>query len=294
MRLYFAGSETAHDYKYRSFKPTDDLFCTYFYKKKTENFLNYMDKKHEGIVTIDSGAHSFFAFIGLSVSSHKSKNEMPDPEVYFAKYLAWIKEWYDFADFFVELDLQDIVGQPKVLEWRQKYKDAGVWDKIITVHHSMNSWQDYEDLIADSDSKYIALEGLRGGKENIPYLKLIKYAYQNKVKVHGFALTNQNIICKYPFYSVDSSSWTAVNRYGITFKFDEGKGRMNQFAPSKKTFLKFHIPIEMHNTLVEAENRLKKLEFAQLQFRAMGEFYDRFWKVRGVDWEKQLTTKKKK
>lgn len=292
MRLYFAGSETAHDYKYRSFRPTDDLFCTYFYRKKTENFLLYVNKKekddYKGLITIDSGAHSFFAFIGLSVSSHKSKNEMPDPEEYFQKYLDWIKEWYDYADYFVELDLQDIVGQKRVLEWRQMYKDAGVFDKIITVHHSMNTWSDYETLIKDSQSKYIALEGLRGGRENLPYLKLIKYAYNNKVRVHGFALTNQKIMNKYPFYSVDSSSWTAVNRYGITFKFDDKKGKMNQFSPSIKQFLKHGIPINMHNTLVEAENRLRKLEFAQEQFRALREFYERVWKKRGVDWEKIL------
>lgn len=287
MRLYFAGMETAYGYNYDQFIPTDNLFCTYFYKRNTEKWLAKFGKDHKGLVTIDSGAHSFFSFIGLSVSADKSqsKGEMPDPQEYFEGYIKWIKEWYDYADYFVELDLQDIVGQDVVWEWRQRYVDEGIAEKIITVHHSMNTWAEYDRLINDSKSQYVALEGLRNGKENIPYLKLIKHAFKHKTRVHGFALTNQSVMTKYPFFSVDSSSWTATNRYGVIYRFDETKGRMKQLKTNKNHFFDNNLDLMMHNQHREKENQHFKLHQSQVEFRKMENYFGKLWRKRGVDWD---------
>ena len=290
MKIYFAGMETSYGYNYVDFLPTDNVFCTYFYKRNTEKYLlDHNISNRTGIITIDSGAHSFFSFIGLSVSADKtlSKGEMPDPEEYFINYVTWIKQWYSYADYFVELDLQDIVGQKRVEEWRDIYKKEGIYDKIITVHHSMNTDEDWDKMIRESESRYIALEGLRGGKVNLPYMKLIKSCYDNKVKVHGFALTNQSIIAKYPFYSVDSSSWTAVNRYGIIYKFDNG--RMKQYKTCEKHFLENNIDMRLMSNNREKSDQHFKLQEAQKEFRKMEDFSYDLRKKRGVDWEKQLS-----
>jgi hypothetical protein len=46
-----------------------------------------------------------------------------------------------------------------------------------------------------------------------------------KVKVHGFGLTTRELMFRYPFYSVDSTSWISVSRFAggvlMDFAFDE-------------------------------------------------------------------------
>ena len=70
---------------------------------------------------------------------------------------------------------------------------------------------------------YIALGGLiiSGYTKFIPWLdecfgKYIcdKNGYP-KIKVHGFAVTSQKIMFRYPWYSVDSSTWLRVSRMGM-------------------------------------------------------------------------------
>jgi hypothetical protein len=43
------------------------------------------------------------------------------------------------------------------------------------------------------------------------------------VKVHGFAITSPYVVKRFPFYSVDSSSWTNAGRYGRMSLFDKQK-----------------------------------------------------------------------
>lgn len=43
------------------------------------------------------------------------------------------------------------------------------------------------------------------------------------LKVHGFAMTDPINMLRYPWYSVDSSSWTWAFRYGLVYLFNNGK-----------------------------------------------------------------------
>lgn len=288
MKLYFAGMETAHSYHYRQFLPTDNFFGTYFYSKKCDEMFKHINiSNHKGLITIDSGAHSFFGFLGMSVvhnDNNKNQDEMPDPHEYFNNYLNWIEANYDKASYFVELDLQEIVGQDTVWDWREQYKKRGVYDKIITVHHSGNKPEHFQEMIKHSQSKYIGLEGLRDGKIKLPYMELLKEAYHKQIKVHGFALTNQKLISKYPFYSVDSSSWTAVNRYGVLFKFDK-RGRMRQTRTTKEAFFKHGFDLRQATWFRDKPDQHNKLAASQIEFRKMEEFYTKVWEKRGVHWK---------
>lgn len=292
MKLYFAAMETAHSYGYNEFLETDNVFGSYYYLKKVESMFNGTQarplnaKTHKGIITIDSGAHSFFGFTGQSVvnTNNNKKGEMPDPQEYFDRYLAWIEANYENADYFVELDLQDIVGTEKIWEWREQYKKSKVFDKIITVHHSSDDHKHFTDLLKYTESKYIGLEGLRGGEIKLPYMKCLKEAYDAKVKVHGFALTNQKITSKYPFYSVDSSSWTAVNRYGVVFRWDKKNCKMKQGRTDKNNFFKHNFKLNQATGFRSRDDQFMKLSEAQKEFRQMEDYLTKLWTKRGVDW----------
>lgn len=291
MRVYFAGMETCYTQGLRDFKKSDNFFCTYYYKQKTDKTLEELNiSNHDGLITIDSGAHSFFGFAGISCTSDSDggsrQGDMPDPYLYFENYVQWVKANYDKISYFVELDLQDLLGQEVINGWRQRWKDEGLYEKCITVHHSMNTMDEYEAMIADSQSHYIGLEGFREKKIRLPYTKLLKYAYENKCRVHGFAMTNQRVMQRFPFYSVDSSSWTAVNRYGVIYKFS--KGHMNQLKTTEAHFLKHALNPELMSHKRDRATQMRKLALTAVEFRKLEAYTTKLWLSRGINWKKLM------
>lgn len=53
-----------------------------------------------------------------------------------------------------------------------------------------------------------------------------------KVKVHGFGLTDQDLMFRYPWYSVDSSSWLMTGVFGaVVFRRENGRLDKVSFSP---------------------------------------------------------------
>jgi hypothetical protein len=208
---------------------------------------------------------------------------MPDPHKFFDSYIEWLKEFYPYISYFVELDLQSLLGMDVIRAWRQRIVDEGLADKCIMVHHSCNDDDHLDELIKTTKSGYIGFEGKMGGTFKLPYMKLLKKAYEAGIKVHGFALTSQKFVEKYPFYSVDSSSWTACTRYGILYKWQNGK--MHQTKSTDKHFFKHNIPAELHNTMRGKDMSILKLKYNEKAFREMQDFYTKVWERRGIHWK---------
>jgi hypothetical protein len=110
--------------------------------------------------------------------------------------------------------------------------------------------------------------------------------------VHGFALVKEDICRNYPFYSVDSNSWKAGARFGMMMVWQKDKmcsvsvvkdeGNLyNQIGRIK------NIP-EIHNQQVKQKNRDKRYEISIMSYREMEKYFTEYWRVRGVDWDKQL------
>lgn len=276
MKLYLAAFETQFN-SYKVELPLDaNFFCTYFYEKQTNKSLEHLKKiGHKGTITIDSGAHSFFGISG-------KKKEIPDPDVYFKAYTAWAKQWHNHFDYFCELDIQDLIGLPRVKEWRRQINAIGLGKQMITVYHSKDSWQDFVELCETSESKYIAMEGVRHDHDPITYNRFIKYAYERGIKVHGFAFTRAQLLRTYPFYSIDSSSWTTPIRYGV-FQKNDGI-RMISIPPDQKKFLQYGAPIWMHNSLRDTQAQKRKLEWQASEYIKLGKNLTKFWESRGIKW----------
>lgn len=291
MKIYSAAFETQKSSYGIELPPESNLFLTYYYQKKVNECLPPLKANgHTGIITIDSGAHSFFEQMGVSATakhSKKGRKADKDPEEYFKNYIAWAKQNYNYYDYFVELDLQEIVGIKRLREWRKIMKEEGVADKCITVHHSVNNDEEFSELLETSVSRYIGIEGIRPGYRMLPYNKFLKKAYDAKVKVHGFAFTRADLLHDYPFYSVDSSSWCTVVRYGVFQIYKNG--RMCSIAPIRDHFIKHGIPIFMHNSFRKVEEVKIKEEWAVTHYNKMERYFTDLWNYRGINWEKQLS-----
>lgn len=95
---------------------------------------------------------------------------------------------------------------------------------VCPVHHA----RDHDDWLKrylDEGHEYIFLGGMVA--ESTVYLRdWLDHVWERyltnpdgtpRVKVHGFGLTTLELMLKYPWFSVDSTSWVLKSRYGMIF-----------------------------------------------------------------------------
>ena len=191
---------------------------------------------------LDSGAFTFF-----------TAGEKVNWDDYIKKYADFITK--NNIKLFFELDIDSLIGHDRVIELRKKLEYL-TGKKCIPVWHKSRGIEEYIKLCRAYD--YIAIGGIVSkeiSKDEYKYFpELIKIAHKNKAKVHGLGFTNLSYLKRYHFDSVDSSSWTCGNRFGIIYKFD-GE---NLISISKKTGQKLKDP-----KLTSVHNFKEWLKFAK-------------------------------
>lgn len=282
-----------------------NVFCSYYYLRGQKRDLIKDVYEHTKSIIVDSGAHTFFSEAdngdpnsGLSASMCRKKTRTKQtPDEYFDGYIKWLEIWKDKINYFVELDIGELVGQKKVLLWRRMFEERGLLHKCITVFHPrVMTYRDYLEDIKNSKSRYVALEGDRLHRKSLPYTQLIEPAYAEGVRVHGFAIVKPKIINSSPFYSVDSSSWLAGERYG-TLMACIGRGqlksvKLNQLNKSLLALSNVGVDhIEDVHHVVKQSQRDKRREISIRAYRALQDYYTELWKLRGIDWEAKIGNK---
>lgn len=161
---------------------------------------------------LDSGA---FSFMSGAKSSEKILEEYAD------KYIDFIKT--NKVTQYFEIDVDTIFGLPFVEKLRYKIeRETGV--QSIPVWHKGRG-VDYFKRMCD-EYKYIAIGGLVfhvKGCELPAIKKMVNYAANKGVKVHGLGFTKTRELNKWNWYSVDSSSWKTAAIRGNTRHTFNGK-----------------------------------------------------------------------
>lgn len=94
--------------------------------------------------------------------------------------------------------------------------------KPLPVYHFSEYNSDKREVLLEYIKKYdyIAIGGIVGAKlDSVQKNNYLNYVFKNtkdKIKVHGFGITDNDSIERYPFYSVDSTSWQQRMRFGQT------------------------------------------------------------------------------
>jgi|TARA_Y100000310_G_C20453192_1_gene701768 hypothetical protein len=89
------------------------------------------------------------------------------------------------------------------------------------------------------------------------------------VKIHGYALNNWKILTRYPFYSVDATSWLNPTIYGQHFKYENGK--LNRISHNQP----------FPNRFSDKDYRLK---CSVIEFLKAEEYLTELWNKRGIVW----------
>ena len=223
MDLYFAGAMGV-EFEYAPLlEQLGYRLVSYHYMTPQLNqqyYVTYRDKYTK--IILDSGAFSAWN-AGANIN--------------LAEYTDYILQHLDGVDYVVNLDvIPGKPGQKKIplseveRSAAQGYEnyyhllDVGVpKDKLIHVFHQNENFKWLERML-DDGMPYIGISPAndRTTHEKIMWLdEVMRYICNSKgepiVKFHGFAVTSFRLMLRYPWTSVDSSTWAVVAGRGITF-----------------------------------------------------------------------------
>lgn len=207
MKLCLAGLNSIRRLTYPILKDIPFILESFYYIRDYQLPLI----KSAELFLLDSGAFTFMS------NQHKTVNW----NEYLDRYIEFINK-YD-VDHFFELDIDVVVGYNEVIKLRQRLeRETG--KKCIPVWHKSRGIEEYKKLC--EEYKYIAIGGIVTGeieKSEYPVMKkLVAYANSKGVKVHGLGFTERHIE-NYGFYSVDSTTWNMVSRFGKIYRFTGNK-----------------------------------------------------------------------
>lgn len=300
MKIYLSAIETALDHSIAATEAHVPNVLSSFYYAYWKGGLGQRRAMWETCLRqaemrlADSGA---FTFLGAArgIGGSAAGVLTTDFDSYLASYLTWLSKMAraKLFDFWVELDIGLIAGEPWVQRQRAKMVQAGLGHGLIQVWHAdQHDWAYWLWLLKEARepgrSNYVAIEGHRPEeREQHDYTRFLHEAYRRGVRVHTFKITDHEGLKKWPFYSVDSTSWIAPSRYGCrTFRVRGGGVVLSRAtsiaggytdawrAPiAKQTTVNERIPILIRSakTWVESERQLNSL-----------------WLGRGVDWDKAI------
>jgi hypothetical protein len=193
--------------------------------------FHYLDKDagmevgiryHKNNVFVDSGAFSAFT-LGATID--------------LKKYVTFLKNKKDIYHIASNIDVIGEHAEQATYDNQKKLEQMLGRGIICPVHHVRD--EDYWlQRYLDEGYDYIFLGGMV--PESVPILRQwldhvwLKYLTHDdgtpKVKVHGFGLTVEELMFRYPWYSVDSTSWVLTSGFGIGLIDDpQPDGRIKRY-----------------------------------------------------------------
>lgn len=226
------------------------ILLSYYYNTKG-TLRNVAKELNSGDIFLDSGAFSAFT---------------KEASIDLKEYCKYIKKHLDMLTCYAGLD---VIGDDKASLKNQHYMEKKGLDPIPCFHYG----EDFKYLQHYIDNyDYIAIGGLiaAGNRNMKPFLDKIFSDYvcdsdgKPKVRIHGFAMTSPVLMARYPWYSVDSSSWNYGARNCFVY-FPRMKGGKFDYT------LRPH-PLVLSTTRTAHLRKNKKREWKQIRsyFESVG------------------------
>jgi hypothetical protein len=144
------------------------------------------------------------------------------------EYIQFIKDHKEVIDVYANLD---VIGDPAATWNNQMIMEKAGLSPLPVYHHGED--EKWLKRILARGYNYISLGGMVpiSTQDLVHWLDNLFKTYLTDeegmpiVKVHGFGLTSLRLMLRYPWYSVDSTSWVLTGRMGSIFipRFRSGK-----------------------------------------------------------------------
>lgn len=167
---------------------------------------------------IDSGAYTYITnpeFESYTVEQWEDQ---------IKKYLSWAKKHKDSIFAIADLDLQYLVGNEKVYEWRKKYFEPFMLETGIPVcfiYHE-EGYDQWEYMCKRYPYVGISLN-VDGNVDEADLREKFRIAEKYNTLIQGMASTRTAMLTEYPFYTVDSTTWNVGLKYGEISVWNETK-----------------------------------------------------------------------
>jgi hypothetical protein len=197
IQLLYLHSELTEE---RGVNPLESYYRILINKSDVRGFMT--DERRKKKIFLDSGAFSAFTK-GVTIN--------------IDEYIAFIYEWMDELEIYASLD---VIGNPEETFRNQKYMEEKGLKPLPTFHYG----SDIKYLLRylQDGYEFIALGGMVpvSSADLIRWLDYLFTDYLTDeegwplVAIHGFGMTSIKLILRYPWYSVDSTSWVLTSRFG--------------------------------------------------------------------------------
>jgi hypothetical protein len=175
---------------------------------------------------------------------------------YMKKYVRFVKKHKIAIDFYANVDA---IGDSKKkrydetheeLTWRnQQWLEKKGLNPVPVVHYdTLKATTKWLKKYINAGHEYIGLGGMVISGTQLSGTKrwldaCFKLARKNpKVKFHGFGITNYGLLTRYPWFSVDSTTWIKRGAYGEILVPRYYEGKFIFFREDTKKVLKFVRP----------------------------------------------------
>lgn len=183
--------------------------------------MEKMEQKYTNSLFIDSGAHGLYNEHVIKKKHREGYSFFESKEFweYVDTYCQFIKDNKKTIDVFANVDA---IFNPQITWKVQRYIENTYGLTPLPVIH-YNTDEKWLKRYLRKGYDYIALGGLGQEATQSNYVKwadrMFKIICDNKentpsVKVHGFALTSYRLMTRYPWYSVDSTTWLKNGSFG--------------------------------------------------------------------------------
>lgn len=209
VKIYLAGYYNGKASAYSIGKEEYSWFLESYHYINTTRHVAAI-RKDKRTIFLDSGAFSAF-----------TKGAQIKVEDY-ARYIHKNKDIIDLA-----ANLDDLHKREQ-MTWNNQKALEGMGVKALPVFHTR---EDPKWLVKyiDEGYDYLALGGMVPESKAWlkPWLDDIWGNYLTnpdgtaRIKIHGFGLTTFDLMLRYPWYSVDSTSWVLAGRYGLIWYVDD-------------------------------------------------------------------------
>ena len=249
MKIYFAGLSGSNYHIALQEADVRRCLLSYYYwliDKRERRKINFSD------IFIDSGAFSAWSQ-GIKINLYE--------------YIDFVKEYLDKITVYSNLD---VIGDANnTLKNQHEMQKSGL--SPLPVFHINENYKCLDEYC--KNYPYIALGGMVGKtrrqKDNFLHNCFTVIKKYFPIRIHGFALTDIELLKKYPFYSIDTTAWLQAVQYkNLTSK--------DLIRNKKKNILS--------EVMFNCQITLERLKLPILNMLKLEQDLTNLWKMRGINW----------
>jgi hypothetical protein len=246
MRLYFSGWQATNKkresvvvkadairHRCFSFAMIQKLPGLPYYLPKLQGAYDVC-RKHKVGIMMDSGVVSWRSYRATLRKAGKDTSKLPDETTFIQLYVDYVKAHKDEWDMYFTIDLER--NAEDIFRRHYAIEEMGITP--VPVFHGDSSL----DILRKYRDKGCTLMGLASWRTIRTQQTQFRAYFDGcfnlgekiGMKFHGLAMTAPWLMLTYPWFSVDSSSWSRVAGYGSIMYFDEHKSRMSTFHISDR------------------------------------------------------------